>query len=86
MRTYVIFLEHMHYEKEVADDGGLSVLALTPREAQENIWRGAIVAAQAGLVSWSFYEEVIKAREQADVYHALYGVGYLQRYTARVSK
>ncbi len=84
MRTYVIFLNNMHYEKEVTNDGGLSVLALQPNEVDENIWRGAIVAAQAGLVSWSFYQEVRHARRSEDLRGMLTDIGYLRQDTVRI--
>lgn len=77
MHQYVVELSHMNYEKFVEDDGGLSVLALTPDEVQENIWNGAIVAAQAGLRGWSFYLEVMRAKANGGFQDALIRRGYL---------
>lgn len=84
MKVYVVYLKHMHFEKEVTSDGGLSVLAFRPQEVQENIWRGAIVANQAGLLGWNTYQEVERANGDAYLARRLFQEKYLRMSEVRV--
>lgn len=57
----VIFLEGIKYVPHTKDDGGLTILALTPEEVERNIWKGTISSAHAGILPFSFYREIVGA-------------------------
>jgi 8-oxo-dGTP pyrophosphatase MutT (NUDIX family) len=73
----VVFLKGLSYPERVDNDGGLSVLALTPSEVQAAIWSGAVDSAQAGLVGWGFYKEVIAAVSDPGMLQNMIGSGYV---------
>jgi len=58
----VIFLSGLTHASKVETDGGLKVFALSPKEVQKNIWRGAISSGPT-LHGWMFYQEVLGMRE-----------------------
>lgn len=75
---HVAFLSNLRYDHFVKDDGGLTVLAFTEADVQENIWRGAIVSGQAALHNWQFYHEVKRARTDPEFRTRLETCGYLR--------
>ena len=60
--TAIVELSGLSYEKKTDNDGGLHIFALTHDDMIYNIRCGVMVAAQAGLLAWSFYKEVAEAR------------------------
>ena len=79
----VVYLSNFGFEKHVKTDGGLDVMAVSPKDVQENIWAGNIRSAQAALLGWAFYQEVERAaREDTDdaalMYLNMHYTGYLE--------
>ncbi len=82
----VAYLTSMQYEDEVANDGGLKVLALTENEVQEGIWSGVISAGQAAILQWGFYQEVKAARNDLALAARMEKAGYLKHDKIKLAK
>lgn len=75
---YVAFLSNGHFEDYVQNDGGLSVLALTENEVERNIRNGVISSGQAAIISWAFYQEVMRTKHDPLFEKELVDTGYLE--------
>ncbi len=73
----VVYLSNLRFEKWAENDGGLRVVALTPRETEYNVETGAISSGQAAIHGWQFYKEVVEARAKPAVMQRLIDRGYL---------
>ena len=82
----VVFLSGLSFASQVTTDGGLTILALTPEEVEQNIRNGVIHSAQAALSEWSFYQEVARARRDKNFMDKLRESGYLEIEQIRISK
>lgn len=74
----VLYLSHGTYSNFVHNDGGLHVIALSPEEVEQNIWRGSIVSGQAGIAHWDWYKEVEEARRTPELLKRMKAAGYLR--------
>lgn len=80
---YVVYLSGVSFDNYTPGDGGLNVLALTEAEVERNIRNGVIASGQAALLSWPFYQEVKRARQDPAFRQDLINCGYLS--TAEVA-
>ncbi len=75
--TGVVYLSGFSYDKQVKTDGGLTVVALTHDDVENNIHNGVIHSGQAALLQWSFYKEVKMLRYDKGYKDKLIKSGYL---------
>lgn len=74
----VAFLSGGHFEDHTLSDGGLNVLALTESEVEQNIRMGVISSGQAAIISWSFYQQAMRAHRYAAYREELIRDRYLE--------
>lgn len=73
----VVFLSRHRFSGFVKSDGGLNVLALSRQDVQRNIWAGNIRSAQAALLGWAWYQEVLAAQADVARFVLMSSTGYL---------
>ncbi|MDO8600652.1 MAG: NUDIX domain-containing protein [bacterium] len=71
----IVRLSDGRFAAKVKNDGGLKVFSLSEDEVEYNRHLGVFSAAQAGLLTWAFYKEVIRAHPM-DL-KRLQDIGYL---------
>jgi 8-oxo-dGTP pyrophosphatase MutT (NUDIX family) len=74
----VVFLTSGRFEDYVSDDGGFRVLALAEKDIERNIRNGVISSGQAAVISWYFYQEVMRTRRDEEFREELIREGYLE--------
>ena len=80
----VIRLTKGDFQNFTLGDGGLHVMALTPKEIQQNIWRGVIVSGQAALLGWAWYTELETILLTPVLEIDLERIGYLKKQTVHI--
>jgi len=82
----VVFLSGLSYKEKTKGDGGLNIFALTEEEITFNIRKGVIHSAQAALMQWSFYRELVDIKTNLKAIEGLESMGYLSVSTVKIRR
>lgn len=74
----VAFLSGLHFERHVATDGGMVVLALSRSDVEKNVRNGVIHSANGAIIGWDFYRDVERARQDQKFLEEVVVTGYLR--------
>lgn len=76
-KAAVVYLGSRTFQSHVKADGGLTVLAFSEAEVRRAVEEGVILASQAGVVPWYFYEEVRRLRQKPEEMQKRINAGYI---------